>query len=630
MDTREKDSRVMSASSDLRPRLSLAVGVVGHRPPRLAAQQVEAVAARIGAVLRKIEGAAHAMNDEHAASFAGCRPEFRLVSALAEGADQLAADAALAASWALDVALPFPREVYEADFPDPSARRRHLEQLSAARCVFELSGERLHEQTAYEAVGRLVLEQSDILLAIWDGDPARGRGGTAQIVDEAVARGLPVVHIDNRTGAAPVLLWAGLQTYGPDVATLDSVPRGDALRLLPALVQALVEPPAGPTDARMLRRFLAERRRRWQPALAYPLLLALAGVQRMRLADLRAPDPAAARAELERMIARLHDSVEAPEPRESDELTGWPQRMGLLTARYGAADAGAGYFAQVFRSGFVANFVLSAVAVLLALLGLLLEEWKMVIVTIELAIIATVLGLTHAGRRAGWHERWMDYRHLTERLRCLALLSPLADLGRRTDGPGDCGASGGEAGPVPGWVRWYTRATAREIGLPDAVVDRAYLERVRALGTDLIAGQIAYHDANAHRMEKLEHRLHLLGTISFGLTAAACAGFVVYKLLGLGGTGDRIVAELTTLATAALPAFGAALYGIRMQGEFHAVAEHAHGIAAQLRRLRADLRAAEPDFAGLSARLRRVGEAMLADVAHWRVTYQARPLVLPA
>ena len=626
MDTREKDSRVMRASADLRPRLSLAVGVVGHRPPRLAAQEMEAVAARIGAVLRKIEGAAHAMNDEHAASFASCHPEFRLISALAEGADQLAADAALAAGWALDVALPFPREVYEADFPDPSARRRHLEQLSAARCVFELSGERSHEQTAYEAVGRLVLEQSDILLAIWDGDPARGRGGTAQIVEEAVARGLPVVHIDNRTGAAPVLLWAGLQTYGPDVATLDSVPRGEALRLLPGLVQALVEPPAGPTDARMLRRFRAERRRRWQPALAYPLLLALAGVRRMRLADLRAPNAATSRAELELMSAWGHDSVDAPEPREVDELTGWPQGMGLLTARYGAADAGAGYYAQVFRSGFVANFVLSAVAVLLALLGLLLEEWKVVIVTIELTIIATVLGLTHAGRRAGWHERWMDYRHLTERLRCLALLSPLADLGRRTDGLGD----GGKAGPVPGWVRWYTRATAREIGLPDAVVDRAYLERVRALGTDLIAGQIAYHDANARRMEKLEHRLHLLGTISFGLTAAACAGFVIYKLLGLGGAGDRMVAEVTTLATAALPAFGAALYGIRMQGEFHAVAERARGIAAQLRCLRADLRAAEPDFAGLSSRLRRVGEAMLADVAHWRVTYQARPLALPA
>ena len=48
---------------------------------------------------------------------------------------------------------------------------------------------------AYEQAGRYIVEHSDVLLAVWDGLPARGRGGTAEIV--AWARdsdsGLPCV-----------------------------------------------------------------------------------------------------------------------------------------------------------------------------------------------------------------------------------------------------------------------------------------------------------------------------------------------------------------------------------------------------------------------------------------------------
>jgi hypothetical protein len=37
-----------------------------------------------------------------------------------------------------------------------------------------------------------MLQASDVLLALWDGQAARGRGGTAQVVAEARELGLPV------------------------------------------------------------------------------------------------------------------------------------------------------------------------------------------------------------------------------------------------------------------------------------------------------------------------------------------------------------------------------------------------------------------------------------------------------
>jgi hypothetical protein len=40
-----------------------------------------------------------------------------------------------------------------------------------------------------------MLDRIDVLLALWDGKPARGRGGTAEIVRRAHDLGLPVVWI---------------------------------------------------------------------------------------------------------------------------------------------------------------------------------------------------------------------------------------------------------------------------------------------------------------------------------------------------------------------------------------------------------------------------------------------------
>jgi hypothetical protein len=42
------------------------------------------------------------------------------------------------------------------------------------------------------AASELMLQHSDQLWAVWDGQPARGYGGTADVVAAARAKGLPV------------------------------------------------------------------------------------------------------------------------------------------------------------------------------------------------------------------------------------------------------------------------------------------------------------------------------------------------------------------------------------------------------------------------------------------------------
>jgi hypothetical protein len=155
----------------------------------------------------------------------------------------------------------------------------------------------------------------------------------------------------------------------------------------------------------------------------------------------------------------------------------------------------------------------------LSLLGLALPAGaKPVLITLELAAIAVILILTRTGNRAGWHRRWLDNRALAERLRCLAVSAQLGDLDLRGAGEG-----------TPSWVAWYTRATARELGLPSVHADASYLQCVRNDLVRLIDDQTAYLKSDAGRMHRLEHRLHLVGTTLFGATAIACLALLVFK-----------------------------------------------------------------------------------------------------
>jgi hypothetical protein len=48
---------------------------------------------------------------------------------------------------------------------------------------------------AYRRVGHYVVDHCDLLIAIWDGQPARGRGGTADIVQYALDRHRRVLRV---------------------------------------------------------------------------------------------------------------------------------------------------------------------------------------------------------------------------------------------------------------------------------------------------------------------------------------------------------------------------------------------------------------------------------------------------
>jgi hypothetical protein len=113
------------------------------------------------------------------------------ISNLADGADQLFAQAVLDAGGQLEVIVPAAR--YRDGLPE-SARGTYDALLSRASRVHHLDRIESTENAHMEA-SRTMLDRADHLFAVWDGKPARGYGGTADVVAEARERAIPITVI---------------------------------------------------------------------------------------------------------------------------------------------------------------------------------------------------------------------------------------------------------------------------------------------------------------------------------------------------------------------------------------------------------------------------------------------------
>jgi hypothetical protein len=114
-----------------------------------------------------------------------------LLTSLAEGADRFVAHRVLARrGGTIEAILPLERDDYEDDFADAESCREFDDLLRRAEATEVVTGPT--RTAAYAAAGFAVVDRSDALLALWDGQPARGEGGTAHVVARARDLGHPV------------------------------------------------------------------------------------------------------------------------------------------------------------------------------------------------------------------------------------------------------------------------------------------------------------------------------------------------------------------------------------------------------------------------------------------------------
>ncbi len=587
---------------------------------------------------------------------------------------------ALRLGYSLCCPLPFAQAEYERDFAPPEALEadsvaRFHDLLDEARrgaglTVFELDGQRTSDEAkgeAYAAAGRVVLNQSDLMVAVWDGGEAAGAGGTVDTLHDAIRFHVPVLWID----AVAPFGWMVVRTEA-DIALAPGASRhvpvhvpaaeeeSEALALVQALARIVVDEvtlpaargapapiaaghkaPMDPHQEAAIHasNYFAERRPAFNLHVVWKLFRGLVGDFRLFIPRIRTTD----------FIAQVAPSWPTSED-ATPAMTASGTRLGsairwvnsVLRGHFAWSDKLADLYADAYRSAFLSSYLLAAMAVLIALLPTA-AGWaqtrpavEIACIVGEFAMLSAIVGLLMVGRSRRWHERWMEYRVLAELLRELRFLIPLGGGRPLPRTPTHLAVYGD---PAQTWMYWHLRAIARATGIPNAAAAGPYLaeclDSLIAIADDPADGQKPFHQANARRFEHLHERLHRAAFWLFMLTIVGIALHLAPRVGFVGPVGRLMDSrkEWLILASALLPALGAALTSIDNHGEFVRIAKRSQAMSAGLGRFADQLRALREalergdrvSLAEVTPLAGAMAETMVDENIDWRVVVQDRP-----
>ncbi|MES2123152.1 MAG: hypothetical protein V4503_00545 [Gemmatimonadota bacterium] len=578
------------------------------------------------------------------AGYQTAKPDLVVMSALAAGADQIGARAALRArGWRLHAILPFDREEYLKDFEGDGFARAEFNRLlgRAGDAVTVLDGrasvppDGLRGFDAYAPLNQVLLDQCDVLIVVWDGGPARGVGGTSDLVRSARLSDVPLLHLDPHHPKRIVL-----ETRP---ATIDGTDWVTSLRRQVAL---LVAPPAaawGHGDEVDLREaYFAERVHTHRRATLFDLAAAIfhrrageGGTAARIVTTLRRMFPS-------RVVG--HPAVDAAREWER-QWAGMPSSMredsvARFAEHFGWADALAAQYAAAFRAAYSRVFALAWLAVVAAFVGNAAERWggeavrstgvslvHSLAMETEALILLVVFLNVYVGRRRRLHERWIEYRALAEQLRHLGVLWALGRTIPTIRLPpltlaGD---------PRGSWVNWYLRGVAREAGVVRASFDADYLLAARRLLRDgEIGRQQHFHEGARDRGRAVVRPLERTATVLFLLALLLALGNLAQlpeRMLAWTTSDSALIAAFLGLLGVGLPALASAIHGFLGTSDLESIAIRSAGIAPRLNELRWRLDTlAELDSSTISAIGLEAARLMEGELGSWRAVTAARRL----
>lgn len=641
------------------PHLSL--GITGHRAanPSLVANRdaVTIAMTDLFALIAKIES-----------GLPGDRSRVRLHSLLVDGIDQMGAELALARNWDLVAPLPFGAELNlainskpllaadaatlcrgePASDPQVDARARKIRSITASARLFELSDRdeeveslflaTLHHPEdraaaqAFDALcsdnvglaGRVMIERTDLIIAVWDGRIYNLPGGTGHTVATALAMGTPVLIMNPLSPQQ----WS-IHTRPEELGHLAIRDNDRALEhaRLEAMIKAAVLADGWDMAA------LEQERWRGRSSRAFGFYRR---IERVFGGSARVSGPL--RVEYEMPDAIATGSAASLLATADQVLAGDDQvARGLrdtVLPMFAWADGVASRLSDAYRSGMCFNFLLAALAVIvgMAYFPLGLAEWKWVFASVELLFLCGILVITYAGSRLGWHRRWFETRRVAEYMRhapSLLLLGVSRATGRWP------------RGQSMEWPEHFARHCLRNVGLPRIRLTRAYLRA--CLGDAVlphVTGQRAYHEAKAARLETVHHRLDKTASACFSL---AVLSVLAYLLLKIGGTSGLLpkhwshaTSPLFTFLGVAFPTLGANIAGVRYFGDFERFGAISRVTAEKLGEIetRIGLLLSGSDdavtYEAAADLVHAVDEAVVDEIENWQAVFGAKHIALPA
>jgi len=256
-------------------------------------------------------------------------------------------------------------------------------------------------------------------------------------------------------------------------------------------------------------------------------------------------------------------------------------------------DARAIHYGHRYRSGFWSIYLLSAIAVLFAIMPLalgwdspthMLHPFAGLWAIGEVGVIGTVSAIYWLGHRRDWQSQWLRARTTAELIWYLPMLAPLIDFSApnsdanwylRVFDPGKEVRAADEVGTLCA----KNQPLARSL-LAAAWSDPAFVSSYAEWTMQILEQQRHYHLHVAHRQHALRHRVHSLNSVLFGLTALGALTHLVIHTLWL------------SLVTTFFPALGASLHGALAQSEAYRLEVTSERLSGELQGSIGHIRAA--------------------------------------
>ena len=644
------------------PRLCLAI--TGHRESNAGfAANRDGVAASLSLLFDAADTVVKRQNG-------GAGPT-RLFSMLAHGADLMAVDEALSRGWDVTAPLPFGLDLNIAinsdpataeDFdlllaqkpiadPELSRRAAHIRDVAARALLFELAeadvamavAHRTMLQTRADplstrrfadlasgrvaAAGRVMIEQSDALVAIWDGVAPGGIGGTRHTIASAVEAGTPVVWINaSKPGSVTVL------RSPEDMFVLDGAEPLNDGAAMETFIGSLIDPPEADQNERAIdfhtEQWHAASSRRFH---AYRRIEALFGAQAVG-----------------EKFGHLKQHYESPQ-----DIAGGNCSSLLLAARalpggdtgfvgqieseviqrFAWADGLSTYLSDAYRGGMTTNFILSALAIIagVAYLPLASVDAKWPFALAEFILLGLIVLITAIGRRKKWHGRWFETRRVAEYFRHAPIMLLLGVA--RSSGRWPRGAD-------TEWPEYYAREVLRELGLPAVKIDDAYLRSVLdSLLLRHASSQRIYHEGKAQRLSRVHHGLDGLSELLFKFAILSVASYLTLLVTASAGLVPHHLphdlSKIFTFLGVSLPALGGALAGIRYFGDFErfaSISEITAGKLAEVEtRIATLLDAPEGQLAygQVAALAHNIDDIVVTEIENWQSVFGSKQIAVP-
>ena len=572
-------------------------------------------------------------------------PRLYMVNSLAEGADQLAANVVankLIYDFKLSCPIPFPVDEYKKYF-DTEEGREQFDQFLAnddfdpvlIEMDCQSSTPELRRE-GYRAAADMLLENIDILIAIYDSDRDASKGGSKETHHVAQQRKIPVIHI-NTNNLDEINLHRKLTRFSETCEPVTDSRIDELLRatLLPTskhsseLIGANNHGTQKKSCIDDVCRFFKEpsinktginyhvmKTVHWSYSLAWKGLYKL-----LKIGESRPP-------------SRVNCSV-------GDVAAVMPKlNVHLYSSLKEDIDSLAVQYMDSYRGSFILNFLFGAAAVFLAVFSYFAggsHSWSIAEMIFLMFILITYLA-NHFGN---WKKRAVDYRFIAEYFRHEEML---ALLGRGSQLLQPAPEHNAHHDPSTTWMGWYLNAVVRSQGLfrnyPSPVsgsttkrikLDHVYVGGIKSIMCkNWLKDQHDYHLILTKRYERWETLANSSMLVLFLLTILGVfAHLIGWHFWHPAGWSENV---FVALMVTAFPALLAAIHGITVQGEFERLAKRSEATADYLAGFIKRFNEIDSDNSryadAIGDHAVEAAQVMLDEVTDWQILYRAHGVEL--